>query len=254
MKRDFTLDAYGTLVEAILYRGLQVHGVKSWILARPISGAVVRHDVDRSPCNALRMAEFEAALGLRTTYYFRVVGSAFDRGIMRTVHALGHEVGYHYEDLALARGNRTEALRLFARHLELLREVVPIDTVAMHGSPLSRHNNLGMWEGASPKDFGLLGDAFTSIDHAGVHYFTDTGRAWDAAASNMRDRPPGAAQARLSQPGTPGLVAYLRANPVTRLSLSVHPERWNSTTSGWCLQYARDKAANAAKRLIRLVR
>jgi hypothetical protein len=35
--------------------------------------------------------------GIATTYFFRVVPESFDAPVMRRLHELGHEVGYHYE-------------------------------------------------------------------------------------------------------------------------------------------------------------
>jgi hypothetical protein len=253
--RDFTLASYLQLIDAIRSdKQLDFFGVRDWILQRPLRGCVVRHDVDRSPMNALRMAQAEAEQGLRTTYYFRVVGSAYNTKVMRAIHALGHEVGYHYEDLALAHGSQDKALQLFAKHLAMIRDVAPVTTVAMHGSPLSRFNNVDMWDHASFAQFDLLGDAFLSIDYAGAYYFTDTGRAWDAGANNLRDRPPGSFSTRLQASGTPGLIDFVRNHPIDRIAISAHPERWNSRMSGWYFQWVRDSASNLAKRALQLLR
>lgn len=64
---------------------------------------LIRHDVDITPWSALRMAELERSLDVRTTYYYRLHapfynlmdGAALDS--VRAVAAMGHEVGLHYE-------------------------------------------------------------------------------------------------------------------------------------------------------------
>ena len=63
---------------------------------------VLRHDIDRKPMNALRMAELEYELGIQSTYYFRFP-CTFKPEIIRKIRDLGHEVGYHYEVLSKAK-------------------------------------------------------------------------------------------------------------------------------------------------------
>lgn len=252
--RDFSLDAYMQVVHALLAKQLPIFGVAKWLNEAPQEGALIRHDVDRRPQNALDMAKAEATLGVFTTYYFRVVGSANNPEIMRAIAELGHEVGYHYEDLALAKGDHERAKSLFAEHLKALRGIVPISTVAMHGSPLSPHNNLDIWKLVSLDDFGLLGEAFITVDYSNSYYFTDTGRAWDSIKTNLRDRPAAALPALLSKSGTDGLLDFINWTEIKKIAFSVHPERWDKSMQGWCFQYAKDFAFNSAKRLIALTR
>lgn len=252
--RDFSLDAYIRVVHSLLAKEIPIYGVAKWLKEPPLVGALVRHDVDRRPENALDMAKAEAALGIFTTYYFRVVGSAYNPKIMRAVAELGHEVGYHYEDLSLAKGDNERAKSLFAEHLKMLRGIVPVSTAAMHGSPLSPYNNLDIWKLASLQDFGLLGEAFITVDYSGSYYFTDTGRAWDSTKTNLRDRPASSLPAVLLKSGTNGLVDFIDRTEIKKIAFSVHPERWDKSTQGWCFQYAKDFAFNSAKRLIALTR
>lgn len=88
---------------------------------------VLRHDVDRLPENSLVTAKIEAELGIKGTYYFRIVPESFDERIIKDIAALGHEIGYHYEELDTAyrqvkskkskvkSKNKTQILRYFAR-------------------------------------------------------------------------------------------------------------------------------------------
>jgi hypothetical protein len=101
--------------------------------------------VDRKPENALKMAELEHALGVCSTYYFRHPHT-FIPEIIEQVLSLGHEVGYHYEVLAKAKGDYEEAIGLFARELEEFRSLCDVRTICMHGSPLSRYDNRDLWK------------------------------------------------------------------------------------------------------------
>ena len=60
---------------------------------------VLRHDVDKIPENALRMAELEAEMGIYGTYFFRIVPASFNINIIEKIAKLGHEIGYHYEEV-----------------------------------------------------------------------------------------------------------------------------------------------------------
>lgn len=57
-----------------------------------------RHDIDTDAKTARRFFESEQKLGIKTSYYFRL--NTIDIGLMKEIAAAGHEVGYHYEELA----------------------------------------------------------------------------------------------------------------------------------------------------------
>ncbi len=63
---------------------------------------VLRHDVDKLPANSLKTAKIEHGLGIKGSYYFRIVPENYNEYIIRQIADLGHEIGYHYEDLTLA--------------------------------------------------------------------------------------------------------------------------------------------------------
>jgi len=252
--RDFTLKSYAELLSTITSEGFPVLGVAAWLrLGNPIKGAVIRHDVDRRPQNALAMAKLEHERGISTTYYFRVVGSAYCKKTILGIADLGHEIGYHYEDLSLARGDARLAVQLFEEHIADLRRLAPIQTVTMHGSPLSRHHNLDMWSETSLRNFGLLGDAFLSVDYQGMLYFTDTGRGWNRSNANLRDRPPGVVECSLEGNRTADLIRCLRARQGSKLAFSVHPERWNDHLFCWGVQLISDTACNVVKSLVKRI-
>ena len=252
--RDFTLHQYSRLLDTVSGLGLPVYGVLEWVLGSPDCGVLIRHDVDRKPGNALAMARLESKMSIRSTYYFRIVGSAYDVETIKAVADLGHEVGYHYEDLSLAGGDTTKAHAFFAAHLDQLRKICNVRTIAMHGSPLSRFSNLDMWETGTLGQYGLTADAFFSVDYAGVPYFTDTGRSWAASAANLRDRPKSAGPPPVATRTTNDLVAFIVAARIRRFALSAHPERWAGSMSDWCLQLALDTAVNGVKRILRAAR
>ncbi|MBO4403218.1 MAG: hypothetical protein J5792_06020 [Bacteroidales bacterium] len=148
---------------------------------------VVRHDVDEKAWNALKMAQLEKTLGIRATYFFRIVKQSNVPEVIRQIVNLGHEVGYHYEDLASAEGDDALAIKSFEEHLNYFRGYYPVKSVCMHGSSTSKYDNRLMWEKHALSDFGLVGEPYLSVDFDKIFYLTDTGYAWDGGKFSVRD-------------------------------------------------------------------
>jgi hypothetical protein len=252
--RDFTLGAYLDVLLLLGENRREVYGVANWLRASPKKGVLIRHDVDRRPMNALLMAKAEAELGVSTSYYFRTVGSSNAPEIMRAIENLGHEVGYHYEDLARARGNIGVAKASFSANLEYMRRIVTVDTVAMHGSPVSPFDNRDLWKHQTLLTHRLIGEAFLSVNYSDFYYLTDTGRRWGASRANLRDRPVIALEAPTSVQTTDDLLRFIQDGMFDKLALTVHPERWDQRVPGWVYQRCRDGLINAGKHFIALQR
>ena len=111
--RDFTLDTYRALLECLQRHGYILIGFADYLKRKKQEGwsderlVVLRHDVDARPENSLKTAQVEHSLGIKATYYFRAPkGSSNGEGdIIRAIVRLGHEIGYHYEDLSLCNGD-----------------------------------------------------------------------------------------------------------------------------------------------------
>ena len=167
---------------------------------------VLRHDVDARKMNSLRTAQLEKELGITGTYNFRIVPASYNEDVISQISAFGHEIGYHYEDLAMAvsalkgqgtrdkgQGRKGEvlyemAIKSFEKNLEILRRIVPVETICMHGSPLSKYDNRKLWERYNYRDFGVIGEPYFDVDFRKVLYLTDTGRRWDGERVSVRDK------------------------------------------------------------------
>ncbi|MGM0540052.1 MAG: hypothetical protein ACQERT_12720 [Thermodesulfobacteriota bacterium] len=148
----------------------------------------MRHDVDKFPANALKMAELEHNLDIPASYYFRAVLESWDEAVIRKIAGLDHEVGYHYENLSMFKGDMDKAFADFEVNLERLRKLVPVSTVCMHGSPLSRINNLDLWKKYDYRELDIIGEPYLDVDYNQVFYITDTGRKWNNEGASIRDR------------------------------------------------------------------
>ncbi len=161
---------------------------------------ILRHDVDKLPQSALRFAQMEHELGIKGTYYFRIVPESFEPKIIEEIAGLEHEIGYHYEDLSLVakrlRENKIfekdvvdEGIENFARNLDRLRKLVPIKTICMHGSPRSKWDSRLLWKYYNYQDWDVIAEPYFDLDFSECLYLTDTGRRWDGEKMNIRDKP-----------------------------------------------------------------
>jgi len=96
---DFTINRYHRLLNTLRNQGFSFVNLKD-NLHFPLSRSIIiRHDVDMLPENSLEFARLQNAIGIKGTYYFRAVPESWNEKIIKEVANLGHEIGYHYEDL-----------------------------------------------------------------------------------------------------------------------------------------------------------
>lgn len=226
--KDFTLTKYRELLTE-LKQHYQIVTVKDYFTGMtwaPQPIVVLRHDVDRRPHNALRMAELETAMGISSTYYFRK--STFNQYIIEDIENMGHEVGYHYEVMDKAKGDIGVAHAMFNSELEILRAWVPVKTCAAHGNPLTKYDNRTFWESFDLEQFGLVGEG-EKVEC--MDYLTDTGR-WNKQY-NLKD--------------------WITSNYGRGYYFNIHPERWNDGLA-WYRQWMFDWGCNLVKRFLVLRR
>ncbi|HAF30100.1 MAG TPA: hypothetical protein DCG75_13750, partial [Bacteroidales bacterium] len=129
-------------------------------------------------------------MGIHGTYYFRILPKSFKPEIVKKIADLGHEIGYHYDDLAVCKGDYPKAFERFQKNLHILRTLAPVQTICMDGSPLSKFDNKHLWQKYDYKSLGILGEPYLDIDFNKVFYLTDTGRRWDGWKTSVRDKVP----------------------------------------------------------------
>lgn len=277
---DFTYSTYRDLLEAGLTAEYEFLTVEEYLRRRPAPEqtasvtetgptttqpqtdgrgelpekfVILRHDIDRKPRNALSMARLEAEHGIQGTYYVRTIGKTFKPDIIRRIAALGHEVGYHFEDLDRADGDKQAALESFETELARLRSIVDVDTVCMHGNPLSPHDNRDMWTEAEFSEYKLLGEAYLSADFTDLTYFSDTGRTWEDGALKIKDHTMGEGEKSVQVATTFELIGLLLTEEIDHAYILVHPNRWAGSYPEYISEQAKDTAVNIVKRGLNLV-
>lgn len=257
---DFTVKHYKELLEALIKQGFSFQTFEGFVLEPKPKVIVLRHDVDKRPQNSLRFAKIQAELGIKGTYYFRMVAESWDEAIIEEIALLGHEIGYHYETMDICKGDIDMAYTAFCENLAAFRKIVEVKTVSMHGSPLSSYDNRAIWEKYSYKDLGLIAEPYFDLDFNKTFYITDTGRRWDGDKFNVRDK--ATEENPLTNPdflklrfhSTQDIIdAFTGTEPVEvpkQAMLNFHPQRWNDNGFLWVKELVLQNLKNQVKRFL----
>lgn len=230
--KDFTIDIYLSLLEELQKCGYQFQTFLEFLHKPGQRTIILRHDVDDRKLNALQFARIQFKKGIKGTYYFRMVPQSFDKGIIREIASMGHEIGYHYEDMDFAHGDAEKAIMIFKKHLEDLRSLVPVSSICMHGSPRSRFDNRDLWNRYDYHEFNIEGEPYFDIDFEQVFYLTDTGRRWDGAQFSIRDEVTN--HFGLQFHSTQQIIQAVKNNLFPdKVLFTFHPQRWTNLQYLW---------------------
>ena len=275
---DFTLYQYRHLLESLLeqgyrfitfeqyctYKGETVNNGENRLESDRLTPSPVnritdnfillRHDVDLKAANSLATAQIEHELGVRASYYFRVVPQSNQPEIIRAIADLGHEIGYHYEDMAIMQGDTTKAYAHFQQQLTYFRQFYPVRTICMHGAPTSQWDGKELWKHYNYRDLGIIGEPYFDVDFSKMFYLTDTGRCWDGYKVSVRDKIP----VYQDEWNAQGLV-YHSTNDIIHaaeqgslpscIMITTHPQRWTDRPLAWLKELLVQNAKNIIKRL-----
>ena len=270
--RDFTLDIYRELLESLQWKGYKLISYSEYCQILDVRSTrsrdsesrfvILRHDVDKLPENSLKTAQIEHSLGARASYYFRTGESGCYDGsefslpdAIRRIAQLGHEIGYHYEDMSLADGDVEKAYAHFQTWLAYLRQFYAVETICMHGAPTSKYDGKDLWKKYNYRDLGIVGEPYFDVNFGDVFYLTDTGRCWDGYKVSVRDRIP-QHQDEWTSKGwswhtTPQLLEALKRDQLpSHIMVTTHPQRWTNEKAEWWKELVLQNIKNMVKRLI----
>ncbi|MDR0829765.1 MAG: hypothetical protein LBN95_06605 [Prevotellaceae bacterium] len=207
---------------------------------------ILRHDVDLKAENSLETAKIEHSLGIRASYYFRIVPQSDKPHIIKQIAALGHEIGYHYEDLSLFKGDETQAIAHFETQLAHFRKFYPVRTICMHGSPTSKIDNKDIWKSYNYRNFGIIGEPYFDVDFNKVFYLTDTGRSWNGARFSVRDKVKSTFDLHFRT--TFEIINALKNNELPdKIMITTHPQRWTDNNFQWTKELVFQSLKNLIK-------
>ena len=148
---DFTPQKFEYLLQNFKYNGYAFLTLDSFLSLNktesnlPGKVIILRHDVEVRYKNALKLAQIESLHGIKGSFYFRIYPQKENETIISKIASLGHEIGYHYDDVSYCKGNMLKALERFCNQIAYLRQFGPISTITMEGAPLSRYDNRSLW-------------------------------------------------------------------------------------------------------------
>jgi hypothetical protein len=156
---------------------------------------LLRHDLDGPLGGARAIAELEARLGVRATYFAQTASDFYNllstksRALLRDLVALGHEVGLHYEasryagadgdaalrsDLRLLEDLTGQPVRSASQHIPIDGDAVALDRYVLHEAYAPRFtdppmtyisDSLMAWRQATPHDLLDRGVSFQLLTH-----------------------------------------------------------------------------------------
>ena len=138
---DFTYNAYKNLIERLRDNKYNVTNYKNY--SNYDKCAILRHDIDYSVDKALKFAEFERQLDIRSTY-FVLISSPFYNIIekktnekIKKIKSLGHDIGLHFDELnySVEYYDQNGGIKnVILSELKLLRYIlgIDVDSVSMH--------------------------------------------------------------------------------------------------------------------------
>ena len=282
--RDFTLHIYRQLLESLLEQGYHFLTFEQYCASSTASAEgetvsigedrlesdrltpspfnrvtdkfiLLRHDVDLKAANSLRTAQIEHELGIQASYYFRVVPQSNQPDIIRAIADLGHEIGYHYEDMSIMQGDVEKAYEHFVQQLTYFRQFYPVRTICMHGAPTSQWDGKDLWKHYSYRELDIIGEPYFDIDFSQMFYLTDTGRCWDGYKVSVRDKIPlyqdqWNAQGLVYHNTTDIIRAAKQHTLPPRIMITTHPQRWSNSLVAWMKELVVQSLKNIIKRLI----
>ncbi len=283
---DFKIKTYKNLLRSLQNAGFFFITFEEYLRGQHTEKFIIlRYDVDLLPQNSLRFAQIQAEMGIKGSYYFRAVPESWDEKIIKEIASLGHEVGYHYENMDTVSqkseglSNKSEirnqklevdkkiqeydkiidlAYEDFCENIEKLRKLVPVSTICMHGSPMSKFDNKAIWDKYDYKALLIIGEPYYDMNFDEVFYLTDTGRRWDGWKVSVRDKVPQQElwnKQGLTFHSTQDIIDMINEGRTlsgveapNQVMFTMHPQRWHDSLLPWTKELVMQNVKNIVKR------
>lgn len=250
MRLDFTIDTYKRLLLALKDAGYSFQTFRDYLKNPKEKVIILRHDVDARKLHSLLFAQIQHELGIKGTYYFRVVKESYDEVLMREIETMGHEVGLHYEEMDLTKGDEEKAFALFQVHLQKFRGICKIDTICMHGSPRSKYDNKDIWKKNDYRSLEIIGEPYFDLDTANVYYLTDTGMMWDGHRFSIRDKMNGNFGDKRYHCTDEIITDVALGVFPSKCMMNFHPQRWHFNVLNWGVEKMQQSLKNIVKSIV----
>ena len=257
---DFTIKIYTELLTVLIEKGFSFQTFAEYLKNPKNKVIILRHDVDLLPQNSLEFAKIQTEMGVKGVYYFRAVPESWDEDIIKKIEALGHEVGYHYENMDTSNGDVDKAWDDFRYHLDKLRKLVEVKTICMHGSPRSKFDNKEIWNKYDYRSLDIIGEPYYDVNFDEMFYLTDTGRRWDGWKTSVRDKVTQQGlwiKQGLTFHSTQDIIEAVAAGKTSsgvdvpsKIMFTMHPQRWSQGWIPWFKELLFQTIKNEIKKIL----
>lgn len=250
MQNDFTFATAEKLIQTLVLKGYSTGALEEQVNGADKHKILFRHDVDAREENSLQMAILQNKNSIRGTYYLREFNYIKNLEVISRIVDLGHEIGYHYEDLVRNKGDYEKAISDFERNLERLRKYYPVTTICADGNPWSRWSNLWLWDKCDYRRFGIECEVYLDVDYNEFAYYTDTGRCWDGGRFNVWDKVKTQKSWPIYHSTFEIIQAINQGKFPSKAVLNFHPQRWSDKPIPWLRELLLQNTKNIIKRAI----
>ncbi|APE95104.1 polysaccharide deacetylase family protein [Halodesulfurarchaeum formicicum] len=183
---EFTYSWYEDFLDRIQAAGYEIRRFADGVDPGTV---VIRHDVDLSIRDALRMALLEADRGIATTYCFLLSSALYNpldreqREQIREIESLGHEIALHFSTHEYWEADHEPADSEINRRVDEERAVLetlvsdPVETVSFHSPP----------EWVLSRDLADIRNAYSPAYFEEMSYVADSGQRWRTAPPVVGD-------------------------------------------------------------------
>lgn len=133
---EFTYNGYEGLLKSLRNNGYSFTNYHTY--EKYSRCVILRHDIDNSIDKSVKLAELEAELGVKSTYFVLLSSDFYNpaskRSLegLRIIQRLGHEIGLHFDEMAY--DDLGDVVGAIQKEAKFLSEILstPITTVSMH--------------------------------------------------------------------------------------------------------------------------
>ncbi len=144
--------------------------------------AILRHDIDISINNALKLAKLEYNCGVRSTYTVLLTGSFYNpfekknAEIIKEIKNLGHEIGLHFDTSIYNINSKADLREALKREIKLLNGLLSLKNYNIKMFSFHNTNKFTM----SCEDISYCGliNAYAKIIKENVQYTSDSNGYW----------------------------------------------------------------------------
>jgi hypothetical protein len=135
---SFTYEEYKKIIYSVKKNGFEISNYEN--IDKHLKAVIFRHDIDFSPSKALKIAEIENNLSIKSIYFvllstnFYNVFSLENQTIFKRIISLGHEIGLHFDETKYVYLKSNDIKKFVNEEAETLGRAlgVNIKTVSMH--------------------------------------------------------------------------------------------------------------------------